>query len=148
MLSSDPHAWLCPYYAGLRSHLGFGQFAPSIQFQQLIEAVERDHPSKAAALREWSVAGQHGLLLHLASMHNQREIGEPFALWQVWKGARGLRCVAVYLPTGVDVRLFEGRDFRRTRLCKDAPEAYALSDKWRAALVEVGWVGQNDRQID
>jgi hypothetical protein len=90
-------------------------------------------------MRERSVAMQHGTLLHLASMHDQHETAEPYALWQVRKGDRELRCVAVYLPSGVDIRLFEGDDFRRTELCKDAPEAYALADKWHAALMEVGW---------
>src|SRR5688500_2058446 len=93
MLSSDPHVWLRRYYAALRSHPTFGQVAPSIQFQRLLESIEREHPSKAAALREWSIAAQHGLLLHLASMHDQHETAEPFALWQVRKGDRELRCV-------------------------------------------------------
>src|SRR5688500_2467328 len=139
MLSSDPHAWLRPLFARLQSHPAFRHFAPAIQFEQLAQAVEQEHPAKAATMREWSPAAQLGLLLHLASMHDQHETGEPFALWQVRKGEREVRCVAVYLPLGVDLRLFEGADFRRTQLCNDAPEANALSDKWRAALVEVGW---------
>ena len=139
MLSSDPHAWLRPFYADLRSHPAFATFAPSHQFQQLVQAVEREHPSKAATLREWSAAAQHGLLLHLASMFDQKESAAPFHLWSVHKGDRQLRCVAVYLPSGVDLRLFEGADFRRTQLCKDAPETYALADTWLAALVDAGW---------
>jgi hypothetical protein len=60
-------------------------------------------------------------------------------LWRMRKGDRELRCLAVYLPTGIDVRLFEGSDFRRTQLVRDAPAVTALSDKWRAALREHGW---------
>jgi hypothetical protein len=67
---SDPHRWLYPYYDALRSHPAFATFAPAIQFEQLVEAVAREHPSKAATMREWSVAAQHGLLLHLAAMHD------------------------------------------------------------------------------
>ena len=81
-----------------------------------MQALERAHPSKAATMREWSIAAQHGLLLHRASMHDQHETAEPFELWQVRKGDRQLRCLAVYLPSGVDLRLFEGADFRRTQL--------------------------------
>ena len=55
------------------------------------------------------------------------------------KGERELRCIAVYLPTGIDVRLMEGADFRRTQLVRDAPEGEQLSQTWRAALVERGW---------
>jgi hypothetical protein len=47
--------------------------------------------------------------------------------------------VAVYLPIGVDLRLLEGDDFRRTKLCKDAPEAHELADMWRDALHRSGW---------
>jgi hypothetical protein len=60
-------------------------------------------------------------------------------LWRVQKGERELRCVAIYLSTGIDIRVFEGEDFRRTQLVRDAPEVAAFSDKWRMALVEHGW---------
>ena len=55
------------------------------------------------------------------------------------KGERELRCLAVYLPSGIDVRLFEGADFRRTQLVRDSREVEALADKWRTALAERGW---------
>jgi hypothetical protein len=37
-------------------------------------------------------------------MYDQHESAEPFELWQLRKGNRQLRCVAVYLPSGVDLR--------------------------------------------
>src|SRR5438094_861643 len=120
-LSSDPHAWLRPIYARLQTHPAFSQFAPSHQFDQLVQAVERENPSKAAQMREWSVAAQHALLQHLASMVEQKAEGETIELWRVRKGERELTCVAHYLPIGIDVRLLEGDDFRRTQLCKIAP---------------------------
>jgi hypothetical protein len=55
------------------------------------------------------------------------------------QGERELRCLAVYLPIGIDVRLFEGADFRRTQLVRDAPATDAMSKQWRVALVERGW---------
>ena len=139
MLSSDPHAWLRPYYAALRSHPAFLQFAPATQFEALVKAVEREHASNAAQMREWTASAQHALLLHLASMLEQHESAAPFELWHVRKRDRRLHCVAVYLPTGIDLRLLEGDGFRRTQLCRDAPEVHALADKWHAALLEAGW---------
>jgi len=72
---SDPHAtWLRPFYAALvSSHPGFRTSAPSTQFDHLVRAVEREHPSQAAKMRQWSVAGQLGMLLHLASMVDRPE---------------------------------------------------------------------------
>ena len=90
-------------------------------------------------MREWSLAAQHGLLSHLASMHEQQETAAPVKLWRVRKPDRTLVCLAVYLTHGVDVRLMEGEDFRRTQLCKDALEVEVLSHKWRTALIDVGW---------
>ena len=88
---------------------------------------------------EWSPAAKHGLLLHLTNTVEQLSPTDTIELWRVKKGDRELRCVTRYLPTGIDVRLLEGADFRRTQLCKDAPAVESLSQSWRAALIEVGW---------
>jgi hypothetical protein len=85
-----------------------------LERRQVRQAVSREHPSKAATVCDWSVAMRAG-------------------------GDRQLRCVAVYLPIGVDLRLLEGDDFRRTKLCKDAAEAHELADMWRDALHRSGW---------
>jgi len=48
------------------------QTAPSShQFEQLVQAVTADHPSKAAQMREWSPGSQKGLLGHLAMTVDQ-----------------------------------------------------------------------------
>jgi hypothetical protein len=86
----------------------------------------------------WSVAAQHALLDHLASMIDQKANSDPGELWLVRKGERELRCVLHYLPTGIDVRLLEGDDFRRTQLGKIGPAVEKLSGEWLKALVEVG----------
>jgi hypothetical protein len=108
LVTSDPHAWLRPFFARLQAHPAFRQFAPSHQFNQLVQAVERDHPSRAASMREWSVAAQHALLGHLAMMVEQSKPESEVELWRVRKADRELRCVAVHLPTGIDVRLLDG----------------------------------------
>jgi hypothetical protein len=46
------------------------------------------------------------------------------------KGARECRCIAVYLPTGIDLRFFEGDEMRRTRLVPDKYLAERLSAEW------------------
>src|SRR5690348_3779098 len=46
VVSSDPNHWLLGFYAKLRSHHAFATFAPFIQFEQLAQAVEREHPAK------------------------------------------------------------------------------------------------------
>ena len=90
-------------------------------------------------MREWSVGAQHALLSHLAGRLAQRETGRYEELWRVQKGERTLRCLAHYLPTGIDLRLFEDDDFRRTQLCRDGRQLRGLADEWRTAQRDRGW---------
>ena len=146
MLSSDPHAWLRPYYAALRSHPAFLQFAPATQFEALVKAVEREHASKAAQMRQWTVPAQHALLTHLASMLDQKETAAPFELWHVRKGERQLRCVAVYLPTGIDLRLLEGDtafDGRNSARMRRKHTRYLISGAWRCWK----WAGRHNTPV-
>jgi hypothetical protein len=73
----------------------------------------------------WSDGAQQALLLHLSD--SNRIAAAVTELWRVSKGHRELRCVAQYLASGIDLRLMKGDGFRRTQLCRDAPEADALS---------------------
>ena len=139
-LTSDPHAWLRSFYARLQSDPLFQRLVPSHRFAILMEAVEVDHPSQAAKMREWSSAAQNALVGHLAvSLADPPKHAAVSELWQATKGARVLRCVAQYLPSGIDLRLLEGEGFRRTQLCRDAPEVEALSARWRSALRDRDW---------
>ena len=52
---------------------------------------------------------------------------------------RELRCVVRYMPSGLDLRLMLGDEFRTTELHKDAPSVQARADEWRTALLERGW---------
>jgi hypothetical protein len=141
-VTSDPHAWLRPFYTLLQRHPAFRHFAPAHQFDQLVQAISAEYPAQAAEMRQWTAAGQHMLLLHLASMLEQQAGAEPVDLWSVKKGDRELRCVAHYLPNGIDLRLMEGTDFRRTQLVRDAPAVNALADNWKIALEARGWMDQ------
>jgi hypothetical protein len=138
--SSDPHAWLRPIYAELRRDPAFALLAPAHQFNTLCKAAEETSASKVALMREYNVTTQAALLDHLASRYRyqpapQREV----ELWRVRKGDRELRCVAVYLPAGIDVRLIENDGFRRTVLVADARAVDALSQEWQAKLLRKDW---------
>lgn len=55
----------------------------------------------------------------LANVVYERPTQREVELWRVRKAPRELRCLAVYLPTGIDLKLMEGADFRRTQLFRD-----------------------------
>ena len=44
------------------------------------------------------------------------------------------------LPSGgIDLRLMQGQEFRRTELHREADAATAKAEAWKAALLERGW---------
>ena len=67
-------------------------------------------------------------------------------LWRVAKGQRHVRCVAVYMPTGVDLRLLEDGEMTRTELFTDGLTLQSRSREWRAALVVTGWREQTTEE--
>jgi hypothetical protein len=140
-LSSDPHAWLRPYLKQLRQDdPQSARLAPSLQFEALCGAVRSDQPGRAESMRDWSVAAQHALLRWLADVIAEGKAARDERLWSITKGHRRLDCFAVYLPTGIDLRLMEGTEFRRTQLLRDAPTVKARADEWRKAMFERGWL--------
>ena len=60
-------------------------------------------------------------------------------LWRMRKGKRIMCCTAVYLPVGVDLRLYDGADMLRTELFRDTYAAPMRSREWQAALAKSGW---------
>ena len=135
LVSSDSHVWLRPLYARLRSDHRFGLFSPAHQFETLAKAVEEDSPAKAATMREWSPAAQIGCLVGSRCGCEQPNPISEVELWRVRKGDRELHCLAVYLPSGIDVRLMEGDNFQRTQLVRDAPATEIVSKEWSAKLM-------------
>ena len=61
-ISSDPLAWMRPYYEAVAAREGFAHLVPSHQFAVLVEAIAQDHPAKAAQMREWNAATQRATL--------------------------------------------------------------------------------------
>jgi hypothetical protein len=132
----------------LRSDHRFGLLSSAHQFEALAKAIEEQSPTKAATMREWSPDAQVAMLKWLNDVTDEHlNSTNQIELWRVRKGDRELLCVAVYLQNGIDVRLMEGEDFRRTQLVKDAPATALLSQKWCAALIASGWSGEVDTRL-
>jgi hypothetical protein len=124
-VSSDPGAWMRPYYAEIAQRPGFSQLAPAHRFTALLEAIGADHPARAAELRDANATTQAAVLGWLHDVTTQKPVTKEVELFRMRKSERQLRMVVVYLPTGVDLRLLEGDDFRRTELCGDGPSVRA-----------------------
>ena len=86
-----------------------------------------------------SPAAQESALRWLATCVATGSAQREIELWKVVKTGRELRCVARYLPAGIDLRLMQGQEFRRTELHRDADAATAKAAEWKAALLERGW---------
>jgi hypothetical protein len=138
-LSSDAHAWLYPYYAALKRDQGFDRLAPVHQAKALADAVQADYAAKAAEIRDWNYATAVAMLTWLDTVTRTRPRHRETELWRMRKGAQECRCVAVYLPNGIDVRFFERDEMRRTRLVPDKWLAERLSAEWAVQLRDAGW---------
>ncbi len=97
-LTSDPHAWLRPYYVAIKNDGAYWMLAGPQRFEALCCAVEPEHPSRAAAMREWSPAAQKGILGWLETVTQQKPAVQEVELWRVTKDVRELRCVVRYMP--------------------------------------------------
>ena len=61
-------------------------------------------------MREWNAATQRATLGVFANVVYSSPAAREVELWRVSKERRELRCVAVYMTTGIDLRLMEGDD--------------------------------------
>ena len=61
-LSSDPNAWLFPFYADLKRTRGFARLAPALRIQALADTVQAEYPARAAEIRKWNRATQDAML--------------------------------------------------------------------------------------
>ena len=142
-VSVDPYAWLKPIFARLAADPAFGRLAPAHQYAELCRAAAEHSAPKAASMREWDAEAQRALLKHLAdSVDELPNPNDRVELWRVHKNARTLRCVAVYLSHGVDLRLMEAEDFRRTELIRLPELVEARAAEWKTALLEKAWSEQ------
>jgi hypothetical protein len=139
-LTSDPDAWLRGIYTRLAKQPGFGQLAAASQSQQLLNAVAVEYPRQAALMRQYDEPARRATLLHLRNMTELKPLAREVELWQARKGKRELRCTAVYLPHGIDLRVFDGPNVRRTEQLKDGRTASDHAAEWLARLRGHGWV--------
>jgi hypothetical protein len=137
-LSSDPLAWMRPYFDAVAAREGFAHLSPSHRFAALVDAIAQDHPAKSAELRDWEPAMQRAALQAFADRAYDRPGDREVELWRVTKDSRELRCLEVYMPTGIDLRVMEGEDFRRTQLLRDGPAVEEKAVEWRKLLGERG----------
>ena len=61
LLSSDPHAWLRPYFATLKADPAYQTLAVPLRFRALCDVVAVEHAERAAWMRQ-SPAGQEARL--------------------------------------------------------------------------------------
>lgn len=133
-VSSDPHAWLRPYWADLhRQHAFFRNLAPELQAAALADALAQNHPAKAAEIRAWNPVTTRAMLAVLDQALAERHTAKETELWRATKGGRERRCIAVHVPSGVDLRLLEDGEIVRTALFQAGPSAVATARRWRAA---------------
>ena len=138
-VSSDPHAFLRPIYRQLAGDRIFALISTETQFALLTDAVAQQSEHRAAQMREYSPAARAALLGHLRKAEELRPGAREVELWAAQKGDRTLSCVAVYLATGVDMRLLEDGEMRRTQLVINGPKAEALAAEWQDAAIALGW---------
>lgn len=141
LVSSNPHAFLRPIYRGLASDRMFHLLADQLQFDRLVEAAASASEHHAASMRRYSPDAKIALLRHLAKAESIRPGDKQVEMWLLRKPQRTLKCVAVYLPNGIDLRVFYNDDMRRTQLVQDGPRAESLAVKWRKKAEAVGWTG-------
>ena len=76
-------------------------------------------------MREWSPAAKQGILGWLESVTKEKPEAatREVELWRVTKDTRELRCIVRYMPSGLDLRLMQGDEFRSTELqgCAERP---------------------------
>jgi len=144
-VSNNPYAWLLPYWSELKRQSFFDHLAPELQAGALAAALEADYPVTAQEIREWNRATRLAMLAVLDMGLVARPATREVELWHVTKGQRHVRCVAVYMPGGVDLRLLEDGEMTRTELFTDILVLLSRSREWRAALVGTGWREQTTK---
>jgi hypothetical protein len=83
VLTSDPHAWLRPYYVALKNDGAFWMLAGPQRFAALCCAVEPEYPTRAASMRKWSPAAKAGILKWLESVTREKPAVQEVELWRV-----------------------------------------------------------------
>lgn len=138
-ISSDAHAWLRPIWADLTQDPSFDLLTPAYQALVLAAIIAPDYPAKAQEIREWNAATRRAMLASLDMAVLEGHTARETEVWRARQGNREVRCVAVYLPTGLDLRLLDGGEMLRTVLCGDPWSLKATARAWLEEAVGKGW---------
>ena len=134
----DPHAWLRPLYASVRTRNASRNSRYITSSICLSRPSGKSSPRAQRKCANGPMAPTSACLLHRA-VAAERGTSDTVELWRVSKGDRVLMCRAKHMPEGVDLQLFEGDEFRRTQFSRIAPGARTLAATWLAALEASGW---------
>jgi hypothetical protein len=69
----------------------------------LVEAIARDYPTKTPRMRELEAVSQRATLAVFGNVSYSSPAARNLELWRVARGGRELRCLAVYMPTSIDL---------------------------------------------
>jgi hypothetical protein len=138
-LPSHSVVLLEPFSRELTSAGAFSQLSQQHQVVTLADAVTIEHPTLAVALRTLTPVEQSALLARLTRGLRARPSAEAKELRILTRNGRSVRCVAICVGTGIDLRLLDGDDFARTQLCADIGRAQVKADEWWRQLQSAGW---------
>lgn len=67
----------------------------------------------------------------------RRNIG---TLWTLTRAESSARCALVSVATGLELRVMLDGAILRAEACKQYSEAFELAERWRARMMDRGWV--------
>jgi len=80
LLTSEPHAWLRPYFSTLKTDPAYRTVAGRSASGALCDLVAAEYPERADWMRQWSPAAQEGTLW-LESVTNEKPPVTELELW-------------------------------------------------------------------
>ena len=140
IIISDDEALLRRYWENLlRQSPDMPNLAPDLQAKALADAMEAEHPKKAAIVRDWNPIRRGAKLAMLMTAPRKEPLDAFKELWRLRSGDREVRCIAVYVSNGVDLRLVQGGVKLRAELFVDVPLLRVRSKQWRESFEAEGW---------
>jgi len=137
---SDDEALLRRYWEELlRQSSDLPNLAPDLQAKALADAMEAEHPKKAATIRDWNPMRRGAKLAMLMTAPRKESLDAFTELWRLRSGDQEVRCIALYVANGVELRLVRGGIKRRVELFVDVPLLRMRSKQWRESLEAEGW---------
>ena len=139
IIISDDEALLRRYWDDLlRQSPDLPNLAPELQAKALADAMEADYPKKAATIRDWNPFRRAAKLAMLTTAPRDEPLDAFKELWRLRSGDRQVRCIAVYVSNGVDLRLLQGGVKLRAELFVDVPLLRIRSKQWRESFEAEG----------